>query len=42
MHRDLGVIVGAKKVRASQTDGAITKSGSLGGASNNSDVLGHT
>jgi hypothetical protein len=30
-----------QKVCASQTDGPITKSGSFGGASNNTDVLGH-
>jgi hypothetical protein len=41
MHRDLGVFMRPEKVCASQTDGPITKSGSFGGASNNTDVLGH-
>ena len=41
LHRDLGMIVGAEKVRAFHADGSITKRRAFGGAGNNTNVVGH-
>ena len=41
VHRDLGMIVRAEKLRAFHADGPITKRCAFGGAGNNADVLGH-
>ena len=41
VHRDLGMIVGAEKLRAFRADGSITKRRALGGAGNNTNVVGH-
>ena len=41
VHRDLGMIVGAEKLRAFHADGSITKRRALGGAGNNTNVVEH-
>lgn len=41
VHRDLGMIVRAEKLRAFHANGAIAKSCAFGGAGNNTDVVGH-
>jgi hypothetical protein len=41
MHRDLGMGVRAEKPSAFHADGPIAKSGTFGGARNDTDVVGH-
>jgi hypothetical protein len=41
MHRDLGVIVGSKKVRAARAYSSITECGSFRGTGDDTDMLGH-
>jgi hypothetical protein len=41
VQRNLGMFVRTEQLRASLANGAITKSGSFGGAGNDSNVLGH-
>jgi hypothetical protein len=41
VHRDLGVIVRAEKLRALHADGPIAEGRAFGGAGNDADVLRH-
>src|SRR5262249_28050981 len=41
VHRDLWMGMRAEELRAFRADGPITKSGTLGGAGDNPDVVGH-